>query len=47
MEQVYKDITQSIFLFVSLVSLCGEYVFKIELSPNFSKTAVNSFLLKF
>lgn len=26
MEQVYKAVTQSIFLFVSLVSICDEYV---------------------
>lgn len=27
MEQVYKDVKQSIFLFVSLLSVCGEDVF--------------------
>lgn len=46
MEQVYKAVTQSIFLFVSLYLFV--YVFlKIELYLSFSKTMVNSFLLKF
>lgn len=47
MEQVYKAVTQFIFLFVSLVSVCGMFFFLIELSPSFSKTMVNSFLLQF
>lgn len=40
MEQVYKAVTQSIFLFVSLVSICDEYVVVVFLnrSLNFSKT---------